>query len=231
MPQPSTASDDMVWSISVMRFIRSILLGGLALALLAPGEIFSGAPPPARPPGPLARFSAEQRARLLAGEAVFEYRQTGEGRGHGQATILINAPLETCFTIFSALDRQSQYFPRKTKSEIVERQGNRILLRNEFDFYLARIEYYSLYTVDPRRHRFDFELDQSYPHNVDESAGYFQFEAVDERRTLFTYAATKLDVGVAVPDFIKQYLTSRDLPALAVNVKKRIESGGQWTDK
>ncbi|HUT53474.1 MAG TPA: hypothetical protein VM658_08795 [bacterium] len=184
---------------------------------------------------PLARFTAEQKQKLLAGEPVYIYTETsapgGSGKGFGQAFIIINAPVETCFKIFGELGKQHEYFPRKTKSEVVKSEGNHTLVHNEFDFYLAAIEYYSLYTIDADGHRFDFEMDKSHPHNVEESAGYFVFEKIDGRRTLFTYAATRLDVGVSVPGFIKELIVSRDLPAQAVNVKKRIESGGKWKDK
>ena len=183
--------------------------------------------------GPLSGFSPEQQKKLLSGEPVFEFKKTSaegqDDQGHGQAYIIINAPLDTCFKIFSALDLQYQYFPRKTKSEVVKKEGDRVLLRNEFDFYLADIYYTSEYTIDPKRHRFDFEMDKSFPHNLEESAGFFEFEKLDDNRTLFTYAATKVDTGVRVPGFIQEYITSRDLPAQAVNVKKRIESGGKWT--
>jgi hypothetical protein len=203
--------------------LAAAMIAGVAIGAAAEGQ------------DPLARFSAEQRQRLEAGEPVYIYTETsapGEGgKGYGQAFIIINAPVETCFKIFRELDKQHEYFPRKTRSEVVKREGNRVLVHNEFDFYLADIEYYSLYTIDAEAHRFDFEMDKSYPHNVEESAGYFQFEKLDDKRTLFTYAATRLDVGVRVPGFIKELIVSRDLPAQAVNVKKRIESGGKWTDK
>jgi hypothetical protein len=180
---------------------------------------------------PLQRLTPEQRQKLLTGEAVYEYREAGEGQGTGVAMIIINAPAETCFKIFRELDKQSQYFPRKVMSEVVKSEGNKVLVHNRFDYFVATVEYYSQYTIDPQKRRFDFEMDKDYPHNVSESAGYFLFEQIDDRRTLFTYAATRLDIGADVPEFVRQYLISRGLPAQAVNVKKRIESGGKWRDK
>jgi hypothetical protein len=181
---------------------------------------------------PLSRFSAEQKQKLLAGEVIYEFVKTSAadeaGRGHGQAIVLINAPIDRCTGIFRELDKQHEYFPRKTKSEVIKRQGNRTWLKNEFYFYISRVEYTSRYTVSEGGRRFDFEMDKAYPHSIPESAGYFLFEKIDDNRTLFTYAATRLDTGASVPAFIQEFITSRDLPAQAVNVKKRIESGGKW---
>jgi len=183
-------------------------------------------------PSPMSRFTLEQKQKLLAGEAIYEFVKTSgteeAGKGHGQAIVLINAPIDRCTGIFREFDKQHEYFPRKTKSEVIKTQGSRTWLRNEFYFYISKVEYTSRYTLSEDGHRFDFEMDKAYPHSIPESAGYFLFEKVDDNRTLFTYAATKLDTGTSVPGFIQDYITSKDLPAQAVNVKKRIESGGKW---
>ena len=207
---------------------RRLLEAAVALFFLIPLGISAQAPK-----GPLARFTPEQQKILLAGEPVFEYKKTAgtSDQGQGQAMIVINAGADECFKIFRRLDEQREYFPRKTRSEAIKEEGGRVWLRNEFDFYVAKVEYTSVYTIDPAARRFDFEMDKSYPHSINESAGYFLFEPIDATHTLFTYAATRLDTGAKVPAFVQQYITSRDLPAQAVNVKKRIESGGKWKDK
>jgi len=178
---------------------------------------------------PLERFNPSQKQELLQGRAIYEYKKSDDGKGFGQAEIIINTPVDTCFAVFSRLDQQYLYFPRKTRSEIIKSEGATVWLRNEFYFYIGRVEYTSRYTIDQGKRRFDFEMDKSYPHNIPESAGYFLFEKIDDNRTLFTYAATRLDTGYKVPQLVQNYITSRDLPGQAINVKKRIESGGKWT--
>jgi len=201
--------------------IKLSLLALTVVSLAAAGD---------KPSDPLARFSEQERETLLRGEPVFSYVNESNRGGHGQASIIINEKIDVCFDIFKKLDEQCHYFPKKTKSDVIRKEGNRVLLHNEFYFYIATVEYTSWYTIDEKNHRFDFEMDKSLPHNIPESAGYFMFERIDPERTLLTYAATKLDVGVSVPEFIKRYITSRDLPSATINVKLRIESGGEWTD-
>ena len=48
---------------------------------------------------------------------------------------------------------------------------------------------------------------------------------LDDHRTLFTYGLVKLDPGIKIPEFIQKYMTSRDLPKMAVNLKKWIRVG------
>jgi hypothetical protein len=182
---------------------------------------------------PLDRFTAEERQKLTKGEAVYRHVKTegedGKIHGHGESYAVINAPIDRCWKIFTEFDKHQLYFPRKKKSEVVKSEGNKYWVYKQFEFYVVTVEYTVLYTVDKERRRVDFDMDKSYPHDLEDTAGYFQFEKLDDKRTLFTYAATRVETGLKVPGFIQEYLTSRDLPAVVLNVKKRIESGGKWT--
>ncbi len=209
----------------------SILLAML-LAAFAAGHAGEGTAP-ADGKSPLARFSAEQRQKLAAGEAVYEQVKTqdaqGVTHGHGESYVIIAAPLSECWKIFTRFDQMQLYFPRKKVSQVIESAPGRAVVKKVFDFYVIEMQYTVDYKIDEKAGRIDFQLDPKYPHDIDDTAGYFLFEKIDEGHTLFTYAATKVDTGVKVPEFISNYLTSRDLPAVAMNVKKRIESGGTWT--
>jgi len=183
--------------------------------------------------GPLSDFNEEELETLKEGEAVYRHvekkGEDGETKGHGESYIIINAPVDKCFSIFTEFNKQHLYFPRKTKSEVVKRlDDNRVLVHKVFEFYVVDVQYHVLYTVDKDKHRVDFEMDPEYPHDIEDTAGYFKFETIDDKSTLFTYAATKVETGLKVPGFIRNYITSKDLPAVVENVKKRIESGGTW---
>ncbi len=216
--------------------IKSILLAlllALALPLMArPGDAEKEAGAAAEE-SPLARFTPEQKEKLLAGEAIYEHveekGEDGKLHGHGQSSALIDAPIDEAFKIFCQYDKHQLYFPRKTKSDVVKTEGEVSWVHKEFDFSLITIEYTVKYVKDEKNHRVDFEMDPSYPHDLKDTAGYFHFEKVDEKKTLITYAATKVETGLKVPSMVQNYLTSKDLPTVVINIKKRIESGGTWT--
>jgi len=212
-----------------MRTIRvrtALLLGLAGLLLLA-----AAATPPAGGPSPLDRFTPEQKQKLLAGESILMTVKSNVGgkiTGHGQAAIIVNAPVADCFRIFCDFNQHAKFFPRKTKSHVIKSTPTTATVEKEFNFYGFTVKYVMLYTIDAKNHRVNYQIDPAYPHDIEDTAGFFQFEKLDDQRTLFSFAVTKLETSIAVPGFIQDYLTSRDLPALATNVKKRIESKGTW---
>jgi hypothetical protein len=208
----------------------------LIVALAASAAMAEEKAPAAKgPASPLDRFTPEQRAKLQAGEAVFEHVEEkgkdGQTGGHAQSSILINAPIETCWKILLDYEKQQEYIPRKTVSKIVKQEGKIAYVEKEFDFYVTKVRYTMKYTLDEANHRLNFEIAPEYPHDLKDSAGYYGFEKVSDKATLLTYVVLKVDTGVKVPQMVQEYLTSRDLPAVVVNIKKRVESGGTWTKK
>ena len=182
----------------------------------------------------LERFTAEQKKDLLAGKAVFEHVLEGEDTatpsGHAKAFVLIRAPVEDCFRHFADPETHTLYFPRKTVSRVEGvKEDGRVSVYKEFDFKLRTIRFHVLYAIDPQAHRIEFNLDESLPADIEASRGYFQFLAVTPDVTLFDYGLLNAALGIRVPAFIRNYLTSRDLPQVVTNYKSWVESGGTWT--
>jgi len=182
----------------------------------------------------LERFTPEQRKELLAGQAVFEHVLEGENTttpsGHARAFVLIRAPVEECFRRFADAETHTLYFPRKTVSRVEGvREDGRVSVYKEFDFKLKTIRFHVLYAIDPEAHRIEFNLDESLPADIEASQGYFQFLAATPDVTLFDYGLVNAALGIRVPAFIRNYLTSRDLPQVVTNYKSWLESGGTWT--
>jgi len=182
--------------------------------------------------GPLSRFNDQQLKKLRAGEPVCEYKETsGEGKnsaGYGQSSIIINAPIDRCFEIFSNIENQVHYVPGKKKSKIVGEIDGKLLLDNEYNNYGITSKYHSIYIIDKKNHRLEWEIDKSRPHDLAENTGFYQFEKIDEKNTLLTYGATKIDIGFSVPNFLKKYLLGRSQTTMAINIRKYIESNGKW---
>ena len=213
-------------------FLFPGLLVGM-LFILAP--LLRAEPPGGRgqPESPLHRFTAEQRKLLLAGESlclpsIEEPTAGGDPKFTAAAFIVINAPVEKCFTMFLDFEKQYLYLPKIKTSKILSRSGNRVVIYKELDYPILDLKYTHLLTIDPKAHRVDFITDPKGANSVKLSAGFFQFESIDDARTLFTYRMTQLDPGIEIPRFIQEYMVSRDLPQVTVNIKKYIESGGKW---
>lgn len=206
--------------------IGLILLSGAGLA-----RAEDSAPGPATKPV-LSQFSPANLKKLLAGEAIFEPVITkgpeGKDEGHGRGAVLIQRPVEECFRVFLDLDQQYLYFPKMTVSRVLERKGNRVRMYKELDFVITVVKYTHFLTIVPEDHRVDFVTDPEGENSFKLSTGFFRFEKVDENTSLLFYEMTRLELGFKVPGFIKTYLSSKDLPKIVLNIKKRIESGGTW---
>ena len=182
----------------------------------------------------LNRLTPEQQKKLLAGQEVYEPRLADESKAGGEksysaaAMIIINAPVEQCFKMFCDFEKQYLFFPAITTSKVLSRSEDRVVIYKELDYRVIVIRYTHILTVDPKSHRVDFETDPNGANDVKFSRGFFQFEKIDDNRTLFTYGLIKLDPGIKIPEFIQNYMSSRDLPKMSVNLKKWIESGGKW---
>lgn len=225
MPKKKTGN------FSRTRFILVLVVA----AIFCPGEAVAEAKVNSgygQEKGPLSSFNDQQLKKLRAGEPVYEYKDTsGEVKnsaGYGQASIIINAPIARCYEIFSNIENQVHYVPGREKAKIAGKIDGKLLLDIESSFYGIPSNYRSIYTIDQNNYRLDFELDKSRPHDIAEMSGFHRFEKIDEKNTLYTYCLTKLDIGVSVPKFLKNYLLGRDLPALTNNVKKYIESNEKW---
>jgi len=181
------------------------------------------------------KLKPEQKKDLEAGKAVYEYVKTenadGTTGGYARSLILINAPIKECWKIFCEFDKHHLYFPRQKGTVVIESSKTQALIQKIFEFYVLEISYYIKYTIDHEKHRINYDLDKSRPHDLEETSGFFRFEKKDDKTTLFIYAVTKVETGLKVPGFIQNYITSRDLPNVAEHVKRRIESGGTWKKK
>ncbi len=215
-----------------MREKRVMRLHGTFIFIAFMALLFSSDHLNAEEQGPLSRFDEDQLKTLQAGEPVCVSTVTTEEgadpAGHGQCSIIVKAPMDKCFEIMEKIDQQVHWTPYKTRSKIVSRDDNKLLIDNEYVIYGVSIEYHSIYTIIEKKHRLEFEIDKSRPHDFEENSGFYQLEKIDGDKTLLTFGAYKLDVGFSVPTFVKNFLLGRSLPTMAINAKKYIESNGEW---
>jgi len=212
---------------------RAVISAWVVLVFLLSAAVLRAEPAPGKVPAEnaLDRLTPEQQKKLLAGEEVYEPRledAAGEAGFTAAAMIIINAPVEQCFDMFCDFEKQYLYFPQISKSSVRSRSQDRVVIQKELDYRVVKIRYTHILTIDPQNHRVGFVTDPKGVNDVKFSKGFFQFQPIDDNRTLFTYGMVKLDPGIRVPQFIRKYMISRDLPKMAVNLKKWIESDGKW---
>ena len=177
-------------------------------------------------------LAPEEKEKLERGEAVFESVKTdekdGSVSGHGQSMVLIHASPETCWEQLTQFDRHYLFLPRQTASVVLETTQAEAFVRKTHKIFGFKMEFVLRYTLDSAHYRLDFEIDKTRPHDLEDTAGYFRFEEVKPGVSLLVYGITRVDTGVKTPRFVQKWLQKRDLPQVAVNIKKWVESGGTW---
>jgi hypothetical protein len=205
--------------------MRNILTAiGLALALvlfISAGEA-----------GEWEKLSEEERRQLENGEVIYRSVKTkvdkDKHKGHGVSMIVVNAPIEECWRIFTEWNKHQEFIPGKVGSAVIEEKPDYILCLKKFRFFGVRIQFTVRYYVDVEKRRVEFKLDPDWAHDIKDTYGHFAFEKITPDSTLFIYECANLDPGIVVPPKIMDFLQKRALPAVSENVKKRIETGGEW---
>ena len=184
---------------------------------------------------PLSRLPAEEVERLLRGEVVAKYEQQfkqGETpSGAGKTYVIINAPIEQCWRIFTEFEKHYEWLPTWSESNVLERNGNTLIIHTVADFKIAKINFTNTYSVEPEKHRVYVVTYPKGKNDIKHHEATYLFEKIDDKRTLFTFTMVKLDIGFNPPFPILKYFATRNLPEVSENLKKRIESNGVWKKK
>lgn len=209
---------------------RAIRAGAIAVFLALLGAA-AGSPAVS----PLDRLTPEQRQKLLAGEVVYEYVLSPDplqqGLGFGCARVIIARSAAESYRVMTNYAAKHFYFPHMKTSQVIKKEGNKTWVHEVLDFTIAEVEYVVIQEETPAAFRVDHYFDRSYPHTIGEGKGWFYFEDIAPGQCLLSYAFTQVDIGVPVPGFIMKALTSRDLPEIVTNTRRRIESNEQWSKK
>ncbi len=213
-----------------MKLVQNIIL--LLMLTFAPAPVVMADKEP--PSGSvLDRFTPEQKQKLLTGEAIYEsvIEPTPEGKdqAHGRTVVIVNKPIDECFLTFRQFDQQRLWYPRMSRSKALKQEDHAVVIYYELDYLIITVCYTQILTIDPDRYQVSFTIDPTASNDVKATDGFYRFDKIDQNRSLFTYEVTKMDAGVKIPDFIREFISSKDLPGIATSLKKRIESGGTWT--
>ena len=72
-----------------------------------------------------------------------------------------------------------------------------------------------------------WELDPSFESTLRHVSGYWELHALDAERTLARFG-TKVSVSAAVPGFLQNGITRKNVPDSLENTRQWVDSGGRW---
>lgn len=177
-------------------------------------------------------LTPENLAKLEKGKIVTFFErvkdENGKTKGRGVTLGLIGRPLDDVWKVLLDYKAHSEYLPRVIKTEIYqEEKDGETGICETLKVLWKEVEYHVLQRRDDAAHTLTWRLDTSRKNDIADTFGQWRLLAHGEGKCIAAYVL-HVDTGMAVPQFVEDFLTRGDLPDVVEAVRKRAESGGQY---
>jgi hypothetical protein len=209
-----------------MKWARTAALVALLAAGGAGGE---AALPPQRPASAQALLDAqpaELREELLE-ERMVLLPSDGLPKGQVEALVLFSQPPEKVWALLLQRDRQKEFRPEITELSIVEQSSDRVVEEQHLKIAFLDVAYRLECRVDAGTHTLSWQLDPSFESTLEHVSGYWELHALDVGRTLARFG-TRVSVSPAVPGFLQNGITRKNVPESLENTREWVDSDGRW---
>ena len=200
-----------------------LLLGGQAVAQSAA----QAAVPRNRPASAQALLDSQPDALV---EELLEDRlvlMEGADAGLVEALVLFSVPPDQVWDLLIQRERQSEYRPELKQIEVIERDPDGLLEEQHLRIAFLSVSYRLKNKFQPEQRTFTFEIDPSYESMIQHVSGYWELHPLEGGRTLARFG-TRVNVSAAVPGFLQNGITRKNVPESLENTRRWIDSGGKW---
>ena len=178
----------------------------------------------------LKNLDPKQRAELEAKGQVLvgEQKQVEKSyAGYIHAIAIFKQPKKRVYDLMIESDRQVLYLPRITDAKAVDTPPNGMLVEFKLKVVFSKFIYYTRHWFYPEYSRVEWALDPTYKSDIKLQEGYWQLYEVGPNLTVGEYG-TKIDTGVAVPQFIQDFLARKDIPKAMTAFRAYMDSNGTF---
>jgi len=163
----------------------------------------------------------------LMEERLVLMRSDASVQGLVEALVLFSQPPETVWELLVHRERQKEYRPELTAVEIVERGPDAVVEEQHLRIAFLSVSYRLRNHFDASTRTLTFEIDPSYESVVRHVSGYWELYPLDGGRTLARFG-TRVNVSAAVPGFLQNGITRKNVPETLENTRQWVDSGGRW---
>ncbi len=213
--------------------VRAHVPAVVLVALLSLSPRASAEPPPAEPaaaaaprksPPPVPSFDNISFAKLRAGIVLSEASEDGNAAGAVRGWSICRCAPDAAWAVLTDHASFPQWMPRMKAVEVSRRTaaGERAL--QTIDVSISTVKYALDYSWDPATRRIDFHLVQDVPHDLAAVTGGWQLWPLDQGKATLLEYQSQVDVGRAIPGFIRSYLADRGVKDTLEAVRKRAEA-------
>jgi hypothetical protein len=205
--------------------------GAAWLALLAAGAAAGQAALPRnRPASAQALLEAQpsERREELLEERLVLLPSDGLPEGQVEALVLFTQPAERVWELLVARERQREYRPELTALSIVESGEDGVVVEEQhLKIAFLTVAYRLRDRFDGDTHTMTWQLDPDFESTLQHVSGYWELHPLDDGRTLARFG-TKVSVSAAVPGFLQNGITRKNVPESLENTRQWVDSDGRW---
>lgn len=178
---------------------------------------YTGAPP-------AVTLSADELAKLDAGQLVMKQAQTGNG-GHAVAFQNIAATPDRIWSKITNYAMYPTWVDGVEKCTVYKTEGSYIFADFALSVMGIGVEYFIKHTYKPSENYLTWTLDYSRQSDLDDSVGYWRLTPItaDPPVTRLEYAVDIRFKGW-IPGFVQTYISSKGLTQAVAWVKKQSEA-------
>jgi hypothetical protein len=110
---------------------------------------------------------------------------------------------------------------------IVEASDERVVEEQHLKIAFLDVAYRLECHVDTGTRTLTWQLDPSFESTLEHVSGYWELHALDGGRTLARFG-TKVSVSPAVPGFLQNGITRKNVPEGLENTRQWVDSDGRW---
>lgn len=229
-----------------MRRSAARLLACAALLVAAQAAAQQGLDTPAVQPleaGQIPHLAPVQSAEtLLAGQpadlvdrlmernvlVLQEIREVGPLRGGMISSyVLFEKPVDDVYGLLAQSSRQVEFRPELTSIETVEMGTQGPIDEQRLKILFQRYRYRIEFRLSPEQHRIEWLLDERFDNDLAAVSGFWELYQMADGRTLGR-SGNSVDVGPAVPAFLQDWITRKNLPRTMERVRRWVDSGGTY---
>jgi len=202
---------------------------GAALALLALS--LPAHADPARPASAeelLARQPPEVVSHLEKDKVVILASEPGPGGGPWvKALAIFERPRDQVMQLIAQSKRQIEYRPEINSIETIERFPNGTIDEQRLRIMFVSLTYRLREQIDYEQGRAWWGLDERFDNDLQRLDGYWDFYALGPDRTLGSFG-TVVNIGPALPAFIQDIATRKNVPQTVDRTRRWVDSNGSW---
>jgi len=148
-------------------------------------------------------------------------------KGLVEALVLFSQPPEQVWELLLQRERQKEYRPELKSISIVNRSENGVVEEQHLKIAFLDVAYRLDTRLDPAAKTLTWQLDPNFDSALEHVSGYWELHALDGGRTLARFG-TKVNVNKAVPGFLQNGITRKNVPETLENTRQWVDSNGRW---